>query len=245
MTWVKVDDGLFLNPKIGRASLEALGVYVLSLAYCAHNLTDGEIPVTALHLLRCTDEIAMELDAIGLWEDHADDGFTVHDYLKYNPSRRKVLQERKKTRERVTRYRTGPKRKRNAVTTDAPVPVPVPLKESSKEDSLSRGNENGQRPEVLGLCQLLADQIAANGSKRPNPQQHSWLAACRLMLDRDERPVDEAERVIRWCQQDEFWKANVMSMPTLRRQYDQLRIKAGVRPKEKRERRYTHIANPS
>jgi hypothetical protein len=32
--------------------------------------------------------------------------------------------------------------------------------------------------------------------------------------------------MIRWCQADEFWRGNILSMPKLREKYDQLRLKA-------------------
>ena len=32
--------------------------------------------------------------------------------------------------------------------------------------------------------------------------------------------------MIAWCQADEFWRGNILSMPTLRRQYDKLRLAA-------------------
>ena len=36
----------------------------------------------------------------------------------------------------------------------------------------------------------------------------------------------QAEWLIRWCQADPFWRRNVLSMPTFRAKYDQLRLKA-------------------
>ena len=32
--------------------------------------------------------------------------------------------------------------------------------------------------------------------------------------------------LIDWCQADSFWKSNVLSMPTFRKQYDRLRLRA-------------------
>ena len=46
------------------------------------------------------------------------------------------------------------------------------------------------------------------------------------MLERDNRDAAQAERLVRWCQADEFWQGNIHSMPTFRRQYDKLRLKA-------------------
>lgn len=79
------------------------------------------------------------------------------------------------------------------------------------------------RPEVVALCDLLADLIEENGSKRPTIGK-AWHDAARLLLDRDDRTEAQVEAIIRWSQADEFWRSNVLSMPTLRRQFDRLRL---------------------
>lgn len=81
------------------------------------------------------------------------------------------------------------------------------------------------RPDVDRLCQHLADRIAANGSRRPAIGK-AWLDAARLMLDLDQRTEAQVHAAIDWCQADEFWRANVLSMAALRKQYDRLRLAA-------------------
>ena len=81
------------------------------------------------------------------------------------------------------------------------------------------------RPEVEALCDHLADRIEQNGSKRPRITK-GWRDAARLLLDRDDRDLDQAHLLIDWCQGDEFWRSNVLSMPTFREQYDRLRLAA-------------------
>ncbi|MFG3338679.1 hypothetical protein [Glycomyces sp. NPDC048151] len=81
------------------------------------------------------------------------------------------------------------------------------------------------RPEVEELCTYLADRVEQNGSRRPTITK-GWKDAARLMLDRDGRTVEQIRAAIDWCQGDEFWRANVLSMTTLRKQYDRLRLAA-------------------
>lgn len=95
--------------------------------------------------------------------------------------------------------------------------------------------DNGQvdaRPEVLALCRRLADRIVVNDPKaKPAWESKGWLTACRLLLEADERSVSEVQAVIDWSQQDDFWRTNVLSMPTLRKQFSKLWLKmrsAGV-----------------
>lgn len=83
-------------------------------------------------------------------------------------------------------------------------------------------------PEILRLCNLLADLYRDNGNKRPNPNQKSWHDACRLLMTKDGPDgagwqVRQIEIIMRWALQDEFWKGNIQSMPTLRKQFDKLR----------------------
>jgi len=85
------------------------------------------------------------------------------------------------------------------------------------------------RPEVDRLCELLADLIEGNGSKRPVVTAR-WRTACRLMLDADKRTEAQIEKAMRWCQADEFWRPNILSMPKLREKYDQLRLAAQRAP---------------
>lgn len=85
-----------------------------------------------------------------------------------------------------------------------------------------------ERADVTMLCTLLADLIEHNGSKRPTIGK-GWLDAARLMIDNDHRTVEDAAALIRWCQQDEFWRGNILSMPKFREKYDQLRLAAQKR----------------
>lgn len=84
---------------------------------------------------------------------------------------------------------------------------------------------SGLQPDVPRLCDLLADLIEANGSKRP-PVGKTWHTEMDRLLRIDGRTPEQVERAIRWCQADAFWRANILSVPTLRKQYDRLRLAA-------------------
>ena len=81
------------------------------------------------------------------------------------------------------------------------------------------------RDDVERLCAHLADRIEGNGSKRPAVTKR-WRDAARLMLDSDGRTEHQVIAAIDWCQDHEFWRANILSMPKLREKYDQLRLQA-------------------
>lgn len=96
---------------------------------------------------------------------------------------------------------------------------------SSTPDHATSDDTEESRPDVDRLCTLLADHVEANGSKRPTVTK-AWRTAARLLLDRDGRTEDQVTRAITWSQNDDFWRSNVLSMPTLRKQYDRLRLAA-------------------
>lgn len=82
-----------------------------------------------------------------------------------------------------------------------------------------------QRDDVDQLCNRLADHIATNSGERPEVSE-KWKQSARLLLDKDKRELEKALALVDWCQSDEFWMTNILSMPTFRKQYTQLRLKA-------------------
>jgi hypothetical protein len=104
------------------------------------------------------------------------------------------------------------------------LPVPDPTPARPEPDPIASAAAE-RRDDVEEICEHLANAIEANGSKRPTITTR-WRQAARLMLDKDERTQEEVHGAIEWCQRDEFWRANILSLPTLRDKYDQLRLQA-------------------
>jgi hypothetical protein len=109
----------------------------------------------------------------------------------------------------------------------------LPKNESQKNESqkneisLVTGSAADQvtpRSDVLHLVKLLAELLAENGNA-PKSIPAAWSNAARLLLDSDGITLAEAEQTLRWCQADTFWAPNVLSMPTFRKRYIQLRAK--------------------
>lgn len=120
---------------------------------------------------------------------------------------------------------SGPEVVRSADATSPPsghatTHLPQPLPEPSR-----RKTDEAPREDVERLCSHLADRIEANGCKRPSINK-GWRTAARLLLDKDGRTEDQVMRAINWCQDHEFWRSNILSMPKLREKYDQLSLQA-------------------
>lgn len=89
-------------------------------------------------------------------------------------------------------------------------------------------DESEHREDVERLCEHLADRIEGNGAKRPTIIR-KWRDAARLLIDKDGHTEADVHAAIDWCQDDEFWRSNILSMPKLRDQYDRLSMQARSR----------------
>lgn len=98
-------------------------------------------------------------------------------------------------------------------------------REQGTSEIATRSDALLDRPEIDQICNRLADRIEANGSKRPVITKR-WRDAARLMLDADHRTQQQIHAAIDWCQNHEFWRANILSMPKLREKYEQLSLQA-------------------
>lgn len=84
---------------------------------------------------------------------------------------------------------------------------------------------------VKRLCKRLASHIRRNDQKAdPKPESERWRTDMRLLLADRGSDVGEVERVIDWCQSDEFWRSNILSPGKLRKQFTQLLLRADVAP---------------
>lgn len=167
MPWVKVDDHFDEHPKLAAVGPLGWGFWLAGLAYSNRNLTDGFIPWSKALSLASFEVIGPDQDyrilaladaadpdgvqpasivtvewvfdllvSAGLWERVAN-GFHIHDYDQYQPSREAVLAEREAARERMQKVRSARSantdrsspevRPNNRRSSPNPVPVPVPV----------------------------------------------------------------------------------------------------------------------
>ena len=60
------------------------------------------------------------------------------------------------------------------------------------------------------------------GHKKPN--FNSWANVIRLTIQEDGRSLDAIKELFTWANQDHFWKKNILSPDSLRKQWDRLTI---------------------
>jgi hypothetical protein len=116
MSWVKVDDRIFLNPKFRaeEATTEARMVYFAGLTFAAQAESDGAILTSDLPLILAyarisdPDAAVAALLNLKLWERTAS-GYQIHDYLEYQFSRAWLNSERARKRQVAAARRAAEK----------------------------------------------------------------------------------------------------------------------------------------
>ena len=81
------------------------------------------------------------------------------------------------------------------------------------------------RPDVDAVCDAMAASVQRRTGRAPRVTA-AWRTQARLMIDRDGRSVEEIARVIDWAEGNDFWRANVLSVPKLRQKFDTLRLQS-------------------
>jgi hypothetical protein len=117
MPWFRLDDSFHSHPKVIAAGNEAVGLFVRCGTYAAEHTTDGIIAEEIAELYGASatgsrrnpgtgkpETLAETLVRTGLWH-RVRRGWTIHDYLDYNPSKEAVEKERKAAAERQKRRR--------------------------------------------------------------------------------------------------------------------------------------------
>ena len=145
--------------------------------------------------------------SIELNSDHKKSIVTVANYGVYNPFRceKKTSDtEGKKTTERPQKdHRLAPTNK-------------------------DRKKEKEIRPEFFSLVDLLSEKMRENDPKAKIPktegQREKWATDFRLLVERDERPIEEVRRVLTWSQFDSFWRAKILSASKFREKYPGLKL---------------------
>ena len=92
MTWVRVDDTLPRHPKVMGLATDVKWAYIEALCYCSQYLTNGVVPAGVI-----SEKHQSALLDAGLFES-SEEGYLIHDYLKYNPSRENVQEKSRANR---------------------------------------------------------------------------------------------------------------------------------------------------
>jgi hypothetical protein len=217
MGWVRIDDGFFWNRKILELSKDAKLLFVAGLCHCAGQLTDGFVSNAAVSSLSSFIGVKRsaiaELVNVELWHKR-EDGFDVHDYLKYQPTAEEERVRRAEHAERMRRWREEKRKKkarsdkggdtvRDSVTPparDTPgdvsvtlSPIPIPLSTPSPSDlhpaEPGRGDET-RDDDLEHLVAYWLETVKPNGSRqRAEAEARRDIEHLRRYLD--DKPIEE------------------------------------------------------
>lgn len=108
MAWARLDDSFYDHPKTLRLwdkCPAAIALHCRAICWCAKHEQDGLLPTAIVNTIspvqRDRDEQIKALTDEGAWhKDPRGDGYVIHDYLDYNPSKEEIAEKRRKDRER-------------------------------------------------------------------------------------------------------------------------------------------------
>lgn len=232
MPWVRFDDAFPIHRKVDGLSDAAFRLHVSAIFWCARNLTDGVVPKEDLELVtarvRTPERFAADLVRRGVWHEpgyvcESEDcpafhegagGWTIHDYLEFQPSKERVHVERRSNADRQKAWRERQKStKRNAVTNDvsngpsntAPS-RPVPKTDSSSlSGTQTREDGHEQDPddtaEGTGTSTTRASSDGGRGTRLPDDFP---LAAEMIAWARENTPTCGISDHDAFC---DYWRA--------------------------------------
>lgn len=206
MTWVRFDDQFPIHRKVGVLSDALYRLHSEAIFWCARNTTDGVIrkPEFAQLGTRARPARAAELVDRGLWHPAGDlcaqcqaalkeagtteplDGWVIHDYLTFQPSRAKVAHEREAKAERQAKWIAAKKGGRRAK--DASLDVSEDAAPRDANPAPPRPEGSGAKPR--GASRPLASQGGGRGAEDENPD---W----RTLPDLGTHDPDRADRTRR------------------------------------------------
>lgn len=178
MTWFKVDDGLFANPKWVACTPAARALWVTAGSWAGKQEDCGKVPRHVLAFLGGRPRDATELVANGLWEVD-EEGWRFHDWFEYQPTPDQIQAKRDAAAERQRRWRESQRESRRDGTVsdgvghappDPTRPEPVPeTPPSSSHNSTSRGALRVDDDDLEEANLRTDEYIAAGGDVQHRP----------------------------------------------------------------------------
>ena len=89
-------------------------------------------------------------------------------------------------------------------------------------------DEKSFTSEDRGTAEWIFGLILAMHPGHRRPNLDAWAKDIRLMRERDGKTDAEVRELFVWANRDPFWKSNILSPATLRKQWDKLAVKRGA-----------------
>lgn len=155
MSWLRIEGKAPQHPKIAPLSDAAFRLHFTALCWCVEHLTDGDVPARIPATLPSAPRgkrlasVLAELAGAGLWKA-SDSGWTIHDFLDWNPS---AEQERAKRAARAAAGAVGG----------------IAKAKQTAGKSLAIASPTAEQPQKNVLAKLCPDSDSDSGEKRSPP----------------------------------------------------------------------------
>jgi DnaD/phage-associated family protein len=177
MSWAKIDDQFYLNPKNAKIDRDEQDLYLAGLVYCNGQLTDGFIPAGVVALLAVWSKLPIEANAQAIasllvehkYWDVVEGGYNVHDFLDWNMSKEEVLILKSARTEagRAGGIKSAAKRQANARASaqakskqsSTQSPSPSPIKEEEEEPPQPKNIYTVYSNNIGNITQIIADAL--------------------------------------------------------------------------------------
>jgi len=112
VTWARLDDSFYTHPKIRKAwrTRASIGLHVMAISFAADHSTDGHVPPEFVEdQLPDPKEREAAVGVLletGIWRENGN-GYVIHDFLDFNPSRADLTARREADRARKRAEREG------------------------------------------------------------------------------------------------------------------------------------------
>lgn len=223
MPWVRFADDYLSNTKVVLLGPLARLLDVSAIIYSARELRDGQLSQLDVQMVATLARIpkwglaAAELVQAGRWSQTAE-GFEIHDYLTYQPSREQVLRKRAADAERMRKARTpgevranvapdsapdsGPESRRSSRVPDPdpdpvnPVPDPEPPRTPPDEQGgrlPRRGRRRRSEAELLEPTLTRPEDAMQLGCAE---HADHWTASCDTCVSRRDASIEASRDVL-------------------------------------------------
>jgi len=103
-------------------------------------------------------------------------------------------------------------------------PDTLPIKSDLIEEK--RREEKRYTEGDMATAKSIFQSIQEMNPKHKKPNFNTWANTVRLMKERDGHSHKEILDLFRWANNDDFWRKNILSPTTLRKQWDKLTIQS-------------------
>jgi hypothetical protein len=214
MPWVRFDDQYTIHRKVDGLSDAAFRLHTSAIFWCARNLTDGFVSredldgVTAR--VRTPARFAAECASRGAWHEATapcasekcpgpvdGDGWVIHDYWQYQPTKAQVLADREKAAARQEKWRKAkagyPQDKsgdtpRNGHGNGGSNGVTNGVANATPDPTRPEGSGSGRAPDPSGRADGRASP-PGSPDRTAKPPRPPWCGGCdeRTRLDEDDQ----------------------------------------------------------